>query len=111
MQSCEAAKIVDTGALTTQLAELYAHSILVGIVQCIYQRPQLMLVDMQRCYVYRIPVSIRYNVCNTHHTKNTLPEILLLIFPSLSGSVCTAALISEGCTLAGPLLQCTVVGH
>ena len=40
-----------------------------------------MLVDMQRCSVYRIPVSVRYTVGNTHHTKNTLPEILLLIFP------------------------------
>ncbi len=25
--------------------------------------------------------------------------------------VCTAALISEGCTLAGSVLQCTVAGH
>ncbi len=25
--------------------------------------------------------------------------------------VCTAALISEGCTLAGSVLQCTLAGH
>ena len=29
----------------------------------------------------------------------------------LSALFCTAALISEGCTLAGSVLQCTVAGH
>jgi len=29
----------------------------------------------------------------------------------LSVVFCTAALISEGCTLAAPVLQCTVAGH
>ncbi len=41
-----------------------------------------MLVDIQRCSVYCISVSVTYTVCNTHHTKGTLPEILLLIFPN-----------------------------
>jgi len=82
VQSCETAKIVDTGALTAQLAELYAHDIWNLVGDCAVHL-QNMLVDILRWSVYRIPVSVRYTACNTHHTKGTLPEILLLVFPNL----------------------------